>query len=115
MTVHTDVTIRTFGRYNLKCQPLLSSFSALTDHSPSVTHSTAVSDNLSERMNLNVSPDLIREIDDWRRLQPAIPTRAEAARLLIKRGIEADKPTVASIGGSSRPDNLASTPRRRDG
>jgi hypothetical protein len=53
-------------------------------------------------MNLNVSPDLIREIDDWRRLQPAIPTRAEAARLLIKRGIEADKIPAAPAGASKK-------------
>jgi hypothetical protein len=51
-----------------------------------------VSESLTERLNLAVSTDLIREIDDWRRLQPEIPSRAEAARLLIKRGIEADKP-----------------------
>jgi hypothetical protein len=50
-----------------------------------------VSDELSERINLPVSKALIRAIDDWRRLQPDIPTRAAAARLLIKRGIEADK------------------------
>lgn len=56
-------------------------------------------ENLTERMNLNVSPEMIREIDDWRRMQADIPSRAEAARLLIRRGIEADKPKAAPSRG----------------
>lgn len=66
-------------------------------------------DNLTERMNLNVSPATIRAIDDWRRVQPDIPSRAEAARALIMRGIEADK---AAPGAASKADPA---PRKRGG
>jgi hypothetical protein len=32
-----------------------------------------------------------KSVDDWRRAQPDLPSRAESIRRLIKRGIEADK------------------------
>jgi hypothetical protein len=32
-------------------------------------------------------------IDDWRRLQPDLPTRAEAIRRLVVLGLRADPPT----------------------
>lgn len=51
--------------------------------------SVFVDETLSERLNLAVSTSLVREIDDWRRAQPEIPTRAEAARALIRLGIDA--------------------------
>jgi hypothetical protein len=63
-------------------------------------------------MNLNVSPDLIRAIDDWRRTQPAIPTRAEAARLLIARGIEADKAAPPAGSAPSGPPKRVPNVRR---
>jgi hypothetical protein len=35
-------------------------------------------------------PD-VDEIDDWRRAQPEIPSRADALRTLVKRGLEREK------------------------
>jgi hypothetical protein len=46
---------------------------------------------LSERLNLSVSKTLLRAIDDWRRVQPDIPARAEAARRLIEQGLDAHR------------------------
>jgi hypothetical protein len=37
--------------------------------------------------------DWWRDIDDWRRLQPDLPTRAEAIRRLVAKGLKADPPT----------------------
>jgi len=34
-----------------------------------------------------------RGVDDWRRLQPDMPTRAEAVRRLVQIGLKADPPT----------------------
>jgi hypothetical protein len=44
-------------------------------------------DSLSERMALALSKALVRRIDDWRRKQPSIPTRAAAARQLIEAAL----------------------------
>jgi metal-responsive CopG/Arc/MetJ family transcriptional regulator len=46
---------------------------------------------LSERLNLSVSPQLVAELDEWRRVQPDIPGRAEAARRLIEAALKATK------------------------
>jgi hypothetical protein len=41
------------------------------------------------RFELRLPPELGDEIDDWRRKQPDIPPRAEAARRLIEFGLKA--------------------------
>lgn len=46
-------------------------------------------EQLTERVALAISKALIRRIDDWRRLQPEIPTRAAAARMLIEAALDA--------------------------
>ena len=43
------------------------------------------------RFELRLPAELGDEIDDWRRKQEDIPTRAEAARRLIVRGLEAER------------------------
>jgi hypothetical protein len=45
---------------------------------------------LSERLNLPLSPELVREIDEWRRRQDDIPARATAARRLIQIALKAE-------------------------
>lgn len=50
---------------------------------------------INERVNVPMEPDLLREIDEWRRQQPDIPNRAEAIRRLVKRALgiaEKDQP-----------------------
>jgi hypothetical protein len=39
---------------------------------------------------MRASEDFLRRIDDWRRRQPALPSRAEAIRRLIEFGLAAD-------------------------
>ncbi|MEZ5888919.1 MAG: hypothetical protein R3D52_00870 [Xanthobacteraceae bacterium] len=41
------------------------------------------------RLSLRVSASFVDQVDEWRRRQPDIPTRAEAARRLILLGIQA--------------------------
>lgn len=44
---------------------------------------------------MRASEEFLRKIDNWRRLQKDIPSRAEAIRQLIERGLNAaatDKP-----------------------
>ncbi len=43
------------------------------------------------RFEMRLPPHLGDEIDDWRRKQPDLPPRAEAARRLIELGLEAAK------------------------
>lgn len=43
----------------------------------------------SERFQMRVSPAFLRLVDDWRRKQPDLPSRAEAIRRLVERGIGA--------------------------
>jgi hypothetical protein len=43
----------------------------------------------TDRFNMRVAPSFIRAIDDWRRKQPDIPTRAEAIRRLCLLAIAA--------------------------
>ena len=46
------------------------------------------------RFELRLPPELGDEIDRWRRNQPDLPPRAEAARRLIEAGLQA-QPTPA--------------------
>jgi hypothetical protein len=39
------------------------------------------------RFELRLPPELGDEIDEWRRIQPDLPPRAEAARRLIEIGL----------------------------
>ena len=36
------------------------------------------------------SEEWLRRLDDWRRKQPDIPSRAEAIRRLVEKGLEAE-------------------------
>jgi hypothetical protein len=67
---------------------------------------------LSERFELRFSVDLLRQIDDWRRQQPDLPTRAEAIRRLIERSlvtagrdhiaVRRHEPAVGELGARPR-------------
>jgi hypothetical protein len=39
---------------------------------------------LTERFELRFPKDLLTKLDDWRRLQPELPSRAEAIRRLLE-------------------------------
>ena len=50
---------------------------------------------MNERVNLPMEPDLLHQIDEWRRQQPDIPNRAEAIGRLVKQALgiaEDDQP-----------------------
>ena len=36
---------------------------------------------------MRASDDWLRKVDDWRRVQPDIPARAEAIRRLVEKGL----------------------------
>src|SRR3712207_1276035 len=40
-----------------------------------------------QRLFMRVDADFLRRIDDWRRQQPAIPSRSEAIRQLVEAGL----------------------------
>ena len=42
----------------------------------------------STRFEIRLPPELCRQIDEWRRQQRDLPSRAEAARRLIEIGLE---------------------------
>lgn len=46
---------------------------------------------MTGRINLVVLPSLLSDVDEWRRAQPVIPTRSDAVRMFLERGIAATK------------------------
>jgi uncharacterized protein len=42
----------------------------------------------SERFEMLVDPTFLRRIDDWRRKQPDLPSRAEAIRRLVEQALK---------------------------
>lgn len=38
---------------------------------------------------VRVQPELAGQLDDWRRLQPDLPSRAEAIRRLVEQSLQA--------------------------
>jgi hypothetical protein len=48
-----------------------------------------------KQIQMRATAEFIRRIDEWRRRQPdGIPSRADAIRRLIERGLEAEKAPV---------------------
>jgi hypothetical protein len=45
----------------------------------------------SMNLQVRVGDEFVRQVDDWRRRQPDLPTRAAAVRLLVERALEAEK------------------------
>ncbi len=45
----------------------------------------------SDRFELRVTAEFLRRIDDWRRRQPDLPTRAAAVRQLVDRQLAAEE------------------------
>ena len=43
-----------------------------------------------QRLNLIAPVDWLKRIDAWRRHQPNLPSRSEAIRTLVDRGLEAE-------------------------
>lgn len=58
--------------------------------------------NETERLHfaMKVTPEFVRLVDDWRRLQPELISRAAAVRSLVYRG-------VGSTNGANRQDDHA--------
>lgn len=42
-----------------------------------------------KHMQMRVDDEFVRKIDEWRRRQEIIPTRSQAVRYLIDKGLEA--------------------------
>lgn len=49
-----------------------------------------------KQMQMRVSDDFLREVDDWRRAQPDIPSRTESIRRLVHTGLAA-RPILLDI------------------
>jgi hypothetical protein len=49
---------------------------------------------LTTSFQIRTSAEWLSRVDEWRRGQPDIPTRAEAVRRLVDKGLEADKVPV---------------------
>ncbi|MEM7290606.1 MAG: hypothetical protein AAF412_09620 [Pseudomonadota bacterium] len=45
----------------------------------------------TDAVNVRMHRDKIQEIDDWRRAQMDMPTRPEAVRRLVDKGLNADQ------------------------
>jgi metal-responsive CopG/Arc/MetJ family transcriptional regulator len=52
---------------------------------------------LDQRIQLVISKGQVREIDEWRRLQPGLPSRSEAIRRLIEAGLKSLEGRVRSL------------------
>jgi hypothetical protein len=53
---------------------------------------------------MRASDEFWQGVDDWRRLQPDMPNRAEAIRRLVATGLRADPPTqrLAPVKGKAK-------------
>jgi hypothetical protein len=45
-----------------------------------------------QAFQMRASKEFLEKLDDWRRLQPDLPSRAEAIRRLVALGLAAPKP-----------------------
>jgi len=54
---------------------------------------TETNEKHSVRVDLMMMASEVRAIEEWRRHQPDLPTRAEAIRRLIQLGLAASAPT----------------------
>jgi hypothetical protein len=57
---------------------------------------------LDQRIQLVISKGQVREIDEWRRLQPDLPSRSEAIRRLIEAGLNAEMSNGPKQGRPSK-------------
>lgn len=55
------------------------------------------------QLQMRVSADWVKEIDDWRRQQDIIPSRADAVRQLLAIGMKIERERLAGPG-KKRPD-----------
>ena len=45
----------------------------------------------NERFEFRVTEDFVKRLDDWRRRQPDLPTRASAVRQLVEKQLTAEE------------------------
>jgi hypothetical protein len=45
----------------------------------------------AQKISLNLDEGMLREVEDWRRRQPRIPTLSAAVRELVRIGLDAAK------------------------
>jgi hypothetical protein len=57
------------------------------------------SDTDTLSVNMKMSSEFVTLIDDWRRVQPKLPSRNEAVRTLILKGLE----TEAAVSKTEHP------------
>ena len=50
--------------------------------------------DLTERLNMVVSPRWVRDVDQWRAQQPGLPNRSEAIRKLVELALQHEKSTA---------------------
>jgi len=65
-----------------------------TEHARGLAHwrgGQTNSDTASVPLQIRFRGSLLREVDNWRRAQPDIPTRAEAIRRLLSQALSASK------------------------
>jgi metal-responsive CopG/Arc/MetJ family transcriptional regulator len=48
-----------------------------------------MTDEQTERLQMRVSPEFIKSVDNWRRKQEDLPSRSEAIRRLVEQALKA--------------------------
>lgn len=61
----------------------------------------------STRFILSVSPDWLDTVDEWRRQQPDIPSRAEAVRRLVDLGLNRSAGTDPALKAAEAMANFS--------
>lgn len=79
--------VRAFRLIRLSCISRIRQYPHLNE-SPYLAYHRLM-ERKSTRFEVRLSPELGDEIDDWRRKQQDIPSRAEAARRLIEQSLKA--------------------------
>jgi hypothetical protein len=61
---------------------------------PTKGKSAKMETDMTERLNMVVSPRWVRDVDQWRAQQPGLPNRSEAIRKLVEMAIQHEKSTA---------------------
>lgn len=54
------------------------------------------------KFEMNLPQELDRQVQEWRRAQPDLPTRNEALRRLVRKGLDANREAGKAAPGTER-------------
>jgi len=72
---------------------------AARQYMPYMAYMTLIHDKVFQ---MRATDEFLRRVDDWRRQQPELPSRAEAIRRLIEAGLRAETAPAPKAAGRKK-------------